>query len=90
MNGEIVIEPSFTCAFPFKNGLAAFCKGGRLVKDGEYEYREDSKWGAINKFGEVVIEAVYDRYFEFEDGIATVERDGQQMKINRLGESIEP
>jgi len=56
MEGEIVITPRFECAFPFQNGVARICEEGVLVKDGEYDFWEESRWGAIDKEGNVIIE----------------------------------
>ena len=85
MDGNIVIKPSFECAFPFYEGFASFCTGGILVNDGEHSWWKNAKWGAINKKGNVIIKPVYDTYFEFHDGKAIVETNNEVYEIDTLG-----
>ncbi|MGL4345681.1 MAG: WG repeat-containing protein, partial [Cellulosilyticaceae bacterium] len=45
-------------------------------------------WGYMNKQGQVVISAQYDKLGVFEQGVALAKRDGKYMVINKKGEKI--
>lgn len=60
LEGEIVIQPSFDSALPFRDGFAVVCVGGNDEKDGDYTLHVGGKWGLVNTSGEVVIELKYD------------------------------
>lgn len=87
-DGDIIIKPTFECAFPFHEGLASFCTGGILVNDGEHSWWENAKWGAIDKKGNTVIKPIYDNYFEFHDGKAIVEFDNDIYEIDTSGNRL--
>lgn len=53
--GEVVIPAQFGWAFPFEDGVAVFCEGATLVKDGEYTLLEGGRWGAIDRTGKIII-----------------------------------
>lgn len=53
-NGEIVIEPKFDCAYPFKNGIAKVSNKCTTKKSGEHSVWESNDWFYINKKGEQV------------------------------------
>lgn len=52
--GEILIEPEFDCAFPFKNGIAKVSNDCSTKKVGEHLTWESKNWFYINKKGERV------------------------------------
>src|SRR4030042_3954650 len=88
--GDIVIEPRFNAVYPFHNGLAAFGNGCTTIKENEHERWIGGKWGFINIDGNVTIPAQYDRIIgDFEEGYATVEKDGNTITINKEGKQIE-
>lgn len=49
-----------------------------------------SKWGYINKQGELIIEYQFDNAFPFYEGIALVEKNGKYGCINKQGKTIIP
>lgn len=75
--GKMVINPLFTSAHLFNDGLA-------LVSTGD---SENLKYGFINEKGEFVIEPQYLEATSFVDGLAwVVKKDGKPMAINTKGE----
>ena len=56
LEGNIVIPPSFECAYPFQNGVARICEEGTLVMEGEHNTWKEARWGAIDKEGNVIVE----------------------------------
>lgn len=56
LEGNIVIQPRFECAYPFQNGVARFCEEGTLVREGEYDTWKEARWGTIDKAGKVIVE----------------------------------
>jgi hypothetical protein len=72
--GKYVINPQFSYALPFSEGLAA-------VKDG-------NKWGFINTKGESVIESKFDWVDSFSEGLAQAGQNGQYGYINQQGEFV--
>lgn len=88
-NWNLVVEPKYTAAGNFSEGLAN-------VSVGEWG---NSKCGYIDKSGNVVIPLIYDRCEPFENGIASVayENEGYHYhsfykwgKIDREGNVLEP
>lgn len=63
-SGDIVIEPQFRYAQPFRNGLAMFDNF-------------DGKSGYISHSGKAVIPAIYDDAHSFSEGLAFVRPDRQ-------------
>jgi len=55
LDGRVVIQPQFECAYPFQQGVAYICEEGNLVKEGEHESWKEAKWGAINKEGNIIV-----------------------------------
>jgi len=78
--GKTVIEPRFSGANPFFEGLACI----NIQKDGQ------SLWGFINKSGEVVIDCMFSNEpSSFSDGLAQVKsKDGKFGFINKKGEVV--
>ena len=54
LNGKIVIQPQFDCAYPFKNGKAKVGKGCKEQTDGEHRWWTEGNWYTINKKGKVI------------------------------------
>ena len=54
MNGNIIIQPQFDCAYPFKNGKAKVGKGCNKKTDGEHSQWTDGKWYTIDKKGKII------------------------------------
>lgn len=76
-NGNVIVEPTYSKAFDFSEGLAA-------VKINE-------KYGFIDKTGKLVIEAKYDYVYDsFQEGLAAVRLDGYYGYINKSGETVIP
>lgn len=57
-SGEVVIEPIYEFAKPFKNNLSFFQQNG--------------KWGVINKEGIIVVKPIYDNIHPFKHGVSVV------------------
>jgi hypothetical protein len=65
--GNIIIEPQFEDAYPFKNGFAAVYVGGHKEKIEEYRsYHTGGKWGFIDRTGKIVISPQFDFVHSFE------------------------
>jgi len=73
--GEIVIEPKYDVIVDDYGDLI------RVVLD--------EKWGCINKKNEVVIEIKYDRIYNFKDGVAHAEINGENIFLNEKGEEFD-
>jgi hypothetical protein len=58
-------------------------------RDGNWWSDDDQKYGYLDTKGEVVIDFIYDDAYDFEDGIAEVERNGREFSINTKGEEVE-
>lgn len=52
--GEIIINPQYECAAPFKNGVAKVALKCTLQKDGEHTRMESDEWFYINKKGKKI------------------------------------
>ncbi|MEE9364763.1 MAG: WG repeat-containing protein [Cellulophaga sp.] len=50
-NGEIVIEPSFDCAYPFRGGFAKVSDNCETIKEGEHSNWNSKNWYQITKNG---------------------------------------
>lgn len=74
--GNVIIEPTFAYAYPFKNGLAAVMN-------------ENKKWGYINKKGEIVIDYQFDKAYPFwNHKQAIVSLHSQEGTIDTKGKFI--
>jgi hypothetical protein len=88
--GKIIITPRFSAAYPFREGLAAFCNDCKLESNGEHSLWVDGKWGFVNKLGLVVIKPQFEKVFVgFANNIALVVLNGKKVKINKMGNVIE-
>ncbi|MBL7138857.1 MAG: WG repeat-containing protein [Bacteroidales bacterium] len=56
LEGNVVIAPSFECAYPFQDGVALICAEGILEQDGEHTLWKEARWGAIDKSGKIIVE----------------------------------
>lgn len=73
-----------------------FSKEGKELKNTEvfqnhtlFAKMENGKWGFVNKSGEIVVEAKYDKVTELNEyGYAGVKKDGKWGVINTQGEEI--
>ena len=72
--GKTVIEPQFTYASDFKDGLASA--------------RIDGKRGFINKKGEWVIKPQFSRAYGFSNGLALVKKDGEWRYVDDTGKVV--
>jgi hypothetical protein len=81
--GGKVIPATFEFVSPFSEGLAAFCRGGKKVPQGEYHRLEGGKWGYINKTGDIVLNPEYDKAGSFIDGQAEVVKGEQKVVLFR-------
>lgn len=74
--GKTVIEPRFTFAWYFKDGLAPACVGAR-------------RCGIIDRTGEFVVRPVYTEARQFSDGLALVRNaDWLGGYVNKSGEVV--
>lgn len=51
LNGKIIIQPKYDCAYPFKNGKAEVGIGCKTKTEGEHTMWEDGEWHTIDKKG---------------------------------------
>ena len=84
VTGREIAPPQFTTAYPFTNGVALACKGGRDI------YGTGGKWGAINKNGEIIIPFIYDRTSgNFEGDSYVIAETGQQsITLDKNGKTV--
>lgn len=83
-SGREIVPPGFTTAYPFTNGLAIACKGGRDI------YGTGGKWGVIDKNGKEVIPFIYDRIngnFEGDSYIIAQQGD-QSVTLDKTGKRV--
>lgn len=75
-NGKIIINPQFSNATMFRDGIALVCTSGDIPK-----------WGYINEEGKFVINAIYKSATTFSEGLAWVVTEGSAPSvINNKGE----
>lgn len=84
--GKEVITPQFPLAFPFSEGRA---------KVGTIDYSSadplaSSRFGFIDKSGNVIVKALYNEVKDFKNGVAMVKRDGKWGAIDLDGKLIIP
>ena len=78
-----------------ENEKKYFNKEGNEIKNTEvypnnvlFAQQRDNKWGFVNKDGDMVVEAKYDKVTEFNEfGFASVQKDGKWGAINSKGET---
>lgn len=75
-SGKVVIEPKYSEAFEFKEGMACV--------------EMDEKCGFINKAGEIVIDIQYDTACSFSEGLASVTKEDKCGYINMEGNIVFP
>ena len=54
LDGKIVIEPQFDCAFPFENGRAKVSNNCKTIQEGEYSIWISENWKYIDRNGKVI------------------------------------
>jgi hypothetical protein len=54
LDGKIVIEPQFDCAFPFENGRAKVSNNCKTIQEGEYSLWISEYWKYIDRNGKVI------------------------------------
>lgn len=54
LTGSVVIEPQYTCAYPFENGLAKVSNECTTQADGEHTIWVSEHWMTIDKAGQKV------------------------------------
>ncbi len=74
--GKLAIEPRFTSAHDFREGMARFWEQG--------------KFGFIDKAGKVVVSAQFDTAGDFYEGLAAVRVDGKYGFIDNSGKTVIP
>ena len=90
IDGEVVVSPSFDAAYPFSEGLAAFCEGCKTQRVEEQNTWKNGKWGFINNKGEIVIEAQFDAINDgFKDGKVFVKKEKEKFEIDKEGNRVE-
>lgn len=76
LEGKVVIEPQFDCAYMFRDGVA-------LVRVG---IGKDARYGYVKEDGTVLAEPVYVEATQFNEGLAwVVEKDGFPTAIDTKG-----
>jgi len=95
--GHLVIEPRFTSAGDFTEGLApaSTTDEGLIHPGGEYMPDEDQqgferRWGFIDKQGVWVIPMVYEQVRHFHNGLAPFKENGKWGYVNRQGTEVLP
>lgn len=82
--GREIVPPSYTTAYPFTNGVALACKGGRDI------YGTGGKWGVIDKSGKEVIPFIYDRINGNFDGDSYViaQVGAESVMLDKTGKKV--
>lgn len=86
--GEIIVTLPKNQSFDsnhYHNGLIVVVKD----RDGNWWDDDDQKCGYLDNKGNLVIDFIYDDAYDFEDGIAEVEKNGRKFYINTKGEEVE-
>jgi hypothetical protein len=83
-SGREIAPPGYTTAYPFTNGVALACKGGRDI------YGTGGKWGVIDKNGKEVIPFIYDRISgNFEgDSYVIAQQGSQSVMLDKTGKRV--
>lgn len=86
LDGELVIEPTFSWAGPFCDGLARVACGGGGWGFLSADAVEDATWGFINVKGKLVIGARHDEAGDFSEGLARVLTGAEFLWVPKDGE----
>jgi hypothetical protein len=54
LTGNVVIEPQYTCAYPFENGMAKVSTDCTSEADGEHTTWISDHWSTIDKAGRII------------------------------------
>ena len=60
------------------------------LSEGLCLFKVDDKWGFVDSVGNLVAPPMYDKAWEYQDGVAWVMKDGLWGSINRTGDMIVP
>lgn len=86
-NGEIIVtlpENQIFDSYRYHEGRVVVVKDD----DGDWWGDEDQKCGYLDTKGELVIDFIYDDAYDFEDGVALVEKNGREFYINTNGKKV--
>ena len=83
--GNIIVQPTYDDAFPFREGLARVNLGGRMQFPG---FIEGGKWGYVDTTGKVALELKYQWVGDFCDGVAQVSNDRRTYFIDKSGNRL--
>ncbi len=75
--GELVVQPTFTAAGEFQEGLARVCEGGQMGRGGDVQ---DGSWGFIDSSGKYISSLRFDEALDFEEGFASAHVGGTPAK----------
>lgn len=84
-SGKVILKPTYTMLYPFKDGLAQ-ATDDLMDKDGVYS--ANRKYGYIDMQGKVAIPFKFDETNDFDNGSALVKLNGKSAFINTKGEFI--
>jgi hypothetical protein len=76
--GEVVIQPRFTKALHFSEGLAAVRTRNKTDKE------TDDMWGYIDNTGKYRIKPIFNEVYPFAGGVAIVHLGGKRMVAPHL------
>ncbi|QOI45152.1 WG repeat-containing protein (plasmid) [Leptospira interrogans serovar Canicola] len=76
LDGKIITRRPYFILKPFSEGFAV----SSSIKKG--------KFGYVNLFGEIVIQEIYDSAWDFKNGLALVELNGDRFFINKKGKKV--
>jgi hypothetical protein len=84
--GEWVIEPRFSQAFPFSEGLARVAVASAEPARGARGIHRT--YGFIDRCGELVVEPKYTHAADFSSGFSVVQLQGKYSVIDSRGKEI--
>ncbi|GEM_PF-4346620 len=80
--GDFVIQPQYEILTPFKNKIAAYCKGAVLKEFYDSYIPDGGKWGIISQEGKELIPPTYDFIRLLENGVLIANMGGQRNPNN--------
>lgn len=83
--GTIAVAPAYPFAGTFCEERAPVCSDCVMARDGEHQRVLKGHWGFIDPQGNVVVPMVYDEPGRFENGEATLERNGVVRVVDKNG-----
>ncbi|HEV3341383.1 MAG TPA: WG repeat-containing protein [Pirellulales bacterium] len=85
--GNVVIEPIYDDARPFREGMARVNRGA-IEQAFPFSTQVGGKWGFVTTDGQLVIEPQYEEADDFSAGLALVWNDLQHVFIDRSGKVV--